>query len=104
MSGVYVQIPLSSVSRAYQGARALTPVGPLPLSPKRKMYGITAAETEQDLGEEQVLYDVNDQAAAIMGGGPDLFSLDPGSASHIHTNHINNDPDTQSLAEALKQS
>ena len=104
MSGVYVQIPLSSVSRAYQGARALTPVGPLPPSPKRKMYGITAAETEQDLREEQVLYDVNDQAAAIMGGGPDLFSLDPGSANHIQTNHINNDPDTQSLAEALKQS
>ena len=101
MSAVYVQFGLTSVGRAYQGARARTPSGPLPLSPKRKMYGVPPAETEQDLREEQVLFDVNTQAAAILGGGPDLFSLDPGTGNHIHTNHINNDPDTESLAQAL---
>ena len=93
MVSVFVQLPVSSMDRAYEGARARTPTGPLPLSPKRAMYGIAAAESEQDLIEEQALLDVNSQAAAMLGGGPDLFSLDTRSASHIHTNHINNDPD-----------
>jgi len=101
MSAVYVQIPLESVGRAYQGARARTPTGPLPLSAKRKMYGIPPAQTEQDLREEMVLLDVNTQAAAILGSSPDLFSLDSGSANHIHTNHINNGDDAQALAQYL---
>jgi len=103
MVSVFVQLPVSSMGRAYQGARARTPTGPLPLSPKRAMYGIAAAESEQDLIEEQALLDVNSQAAAILGGGPDLFSLDTRSASHIHTNHINNDPDIGSLARVLRE-
>ena len=102
MAAVYIQFGLQSVGRAYQGARARTPSGPLPLSPKRKRYGIPPAETEQDLREEQVLFDVTTQAAAILGGGPDLFSLDPGSGNHIHTNHINkHNSDVENLAELL---
>ena len=46
------------------------PAGPLPLSPKREMYGVEAAQREQDLREEQVLLDVNSQAMAILGWKP----------------------------------
>jgi len=101
MSAVYVLLPPGSISHAYERARARTPSGPLPLSPKRAMYGIPAARTEEDLLEEQVFLDANSQAAAILGGGPDLFSLDPKSAAHIQTNHINTDPDIGKLTKAL---
>jgi hypothetical protein len=103
MSSVYVQLPKGSVSRAYQGARARTPSGPLPLSPKRAMYGIGPAQSEQDLGEELVVYDVNTQATAILGASPDLFSLDANSANHIQTNHINSDGDFRSLVRILQR-
>src|SRR6185436_2112794 len=61
MSAVYVLLPPGSISHAYERARARTPSGPLPLSPKRAMYGIPAARTEDDLLEEQVFLDANSQ-------------------------------------------
>jgi hypothetical protein len=67
------------------------------------MYGIQAAQTEQDLREEQVLFDVNSHAAAILGASPDLFSLEPNSANNIHTNHIANDEAAKTLARALSR-
>ena len=104
MSSVYLQIPQQAAAHAYRQARLRTPSGPLPLSPKREMYGVSAAQSEQDLREEQALFDVNAQAATIMGANPDLFSLEPNSAYNIHTNHINNDGTTKTLARALANS
>jgi len=103
MSGVFVQLPQSSMRRAFEGARARNPTGPLPLSPKRETYGIQAAQSEQDLREEQVLLDTNAQAVAILTGGPDLFSLDAGTAAHIQTNHLDTDT-VRTLARALGES
>ena len=101
MSAVNFVIPPATMGYAYQQARLKTPSGPLPLSPKREMYGIAAAQTEQDLRDELVLIDTNSAAAAILGAAPDVCSLDPNSAAHIQTNYIANDPDVKTLARAL---
>ena len=103
MSAVYLQLPAPSLTHAYSQARMRTPTGPLPLSPKRQMYGVAAANSEQDLREEQALFDTNDQAAAIVGSAPDLFSLEPNSAAHIQTNHVNTNGDVATLGRDLQR-
>ena len=45
----------------------------------------------------------DDQAAAIVGSAPDLFSLEPNSAAHIQTNHVNTNGDVATLGRDLQR-
>jgi hypothetical protein len=101
MSSVYLQIPSHAAEHAFRQARDRAPGGVLTRSPKREMYGIDAATSPNDLREERALLDVNSHAAAIIGANPDLFSLEPNSAFHIHANHIDGDARVKALARAL---
>jgi len=49
MTSMFFTVPKSSVSQSYAHARALTPLGPLPLSGKRERYKTRPAFTQQDL-------------------------------------------------------
>lgn len=101
MTGTFFHPPLTALAHAYRLARVRTPQGPLPLSGKRKRYGVRPATTLKDLRDEAVLVDPASFAEALVGAHPDILSLDPDSHSHIHTNYIGTDGTTQFLAVQL---
>ncbi len=103
MSSVFLQIPTSGSAHAYRRARLRHPTGPLPLSAKRKLYGIAAAETEQDLREERVLVDTASLAATLVGMHPDVLSLEANSAHNIHSNYVDTSIDVVVLSEKLRR-
>lgn len=103
MSAVQLYIPSSGATYAYAGARKCTPTGPLPLSAKRKYYGIAPAQTEQDLREERDLLDPVSHAATMVGCHPDLMSLEPNSAYTVHSNHVDRSIDVVLLSGKLNQ-
>ncbi|MDN5938871.1 MAG: hypothetical protein L0H83_09430, partial [Salinisphaera sp.] len=104
MSAVQLYIPPSGAAHAYAQARKARPSGPLPLSAKRKYYGIASAQTEQDLREERDLLDPVSHAATMVGCHPDLMSLEPNSAHTIHSNHVDHSIDIVLLSQKLNQS
>lgn len=96
-------------SSAYQDAFRLTRAGlgaswRLPLSLKRKKYGLPAATTMQDLLDEQALLDTVDFASTLVSLHTELLSADPASAAYIHTNHISstNNTSTYFLSQVLE--
>jgi hypothetical protein len=101
MTSMYFHIPTPAASHAYAKARELTPLGPLPLSGKRKRYKLRAALTEQDLREEQALFDPNSHAEALVGLHPDILSVEPNSGAHILANYVSLDSNTQFLGGLL---
>lgn len=101
MTSMYFHIPTPAASHAYAKARELTPLGPLPLSGKRKRYKLRAALTEQDLREEHALFDPNSHAEALVGLHPDILSVEPNSGAHILTNYVSADSNTQFLGGLL---
>jgi hypothetical protein len=103
MSAVQLVIPSSGAAYAYAQARKSTPTGPLPLSAKRKYYGIAPAQTEQDLREERDLLDPVSHAATMVGCHPDLMSLEPNSAHTVHSNHVDRSIDVILLSGKLNQ-
>jgi hypothetical protein len=103
MSGVYLLIPPNGAAAAYAAARTRTPSGPLPLSAKRRLYGLPAAQTAQDLHEERALLDTTSHAATIVGAHPDLFSLEPTAANIVHSNHVDTSIDVTLLSEQLRR-
>ena len=103
MSSVQMNIPQSAAAHAYRHAREQTPTGPLPLSAKRRHYGIAAAQTEQDLLDERALLDVVSHSETMVGCHPDLLSLEPGSAHIIYSNHVGRSVDVGLLALKLSQ-
>lgn len=103
MSAVQLYIPSSGAAYAYAQARKFIPNGPLPLSAKRKYYGIAAAQTEQDLRDERDLLDPVSHAATMVGCHPDLMSLEPNSAYTIHSNHVDRSIDVVLLSGKLNQ-
>ncbi|MDQ2840306.1 MAG: hypothetical protein M3Y72_04555, partial [Acidobacteriota bacterium] len=89
MSSLHLLPPPSAFAYAYEQARNKLTLGvPLPLSPKRKKYGVQPAVTLQDLMEEQDLIDTTTFATTLVNLHPELLSADPNSAAHIQTNHI----------------
>lgn len=103
MSAVQLYIPSCGAAHAYAQARKSTPTGPLPLSAKRKYYGIAPAQTEQDLREERDLLDPVSHAATMVGCHPDLMSLEPNSAHTVHSNHVDRSIDVVLLSGKLSQ-
>jgi hypothetical protein len=103
MSAVQLYIPPSGATYAYAQARKSTPSGPLPLSAKRKRYGIAPAQSEQDLRDERDLLDPVSHAATMVGCHPDLMSLEPNSAYTIHSNHVDRSIDVVLLSGKLNQ-
>jgi hypothetical protein len=103
MSGVYLLIPPNGAAAAYAAARTRTPSGPLPLSAKRRLYGLPAAQSAQDLREERALLDTTSHAATIVGAHPDLFSLEPTAANIVHSNHIDTSIDVTLLSTQLRR-
>ncbi len=103
MSSVQLYIPSNGATHAYAQARKSTPTGPLPLSAKRKFYGIAPAHTEQDLREERDLLDPVSHAATMVGCHPDLMSLEPNSAHTVHSNHVDRSIDVVLLSGKLSQ-
>jgi hypothetical protein len=102
MTSMHIVIPPSSVAYAYAQARALTPDGPLPLSAKRRAYGVAPAMSQWDLQDEQALLDFNSQAEALVGLHPDLVSIERDTAAHIQANYVSPDSNTQFLAALLQ--
>ena len=107
MSSMFVHLPQVGLRGAHargrpRGRGRLT-AGPLPHSAKRRLYGHPPAKSLDDCLEEQALKDFTDHAAALISFHPDLASLEPVSAAHIHTNHIHTNGETLGLAFALQQ-
>jgi hypothetical protein len=100
MSSIYLLVPRSSISRAYGRARK-HPLGeaPLPLSAKRMKYGVRAAESLDDLLDEQDLVDSTDWAKAMVNVHPEMLCAEPDSAAHIQTNLI----DARSIFQLSQQ-
>jgi hypothetical protein len=101
MSGIFLTPPTSSYAYAYSRARQISRDVPLALSGKRRKYGLAAANSLQDLVEEQALLDTTDRAAAMVNLHPEMLSADPNSAAHIQTNYIQHEPATFQLSEVL---
>lgn len=102
LTSMFVHIPPDAVSRAHARASAAAQGGPLPLSGKRRAYGVRAAVTEQDLRDEHALVDSGSHAEALVGLHPDLLSLDPDGAAHVHVNYVSQDANTQFLGGLLQ--
>jgi hypothetical protein len=102
MTSMHFNIPSSGMANAYAQARVLTPTGPLPLSGKRRFYGVPPAMTQSDLEDELALVDVTNHAETLVGLHPDLVSVDPDSAAHIQSNYVSQDSNTQFLASLLQ--
>ena len=102
MTSLYFNIPVSAAAYAYARAREATPAGPLPLSGKRRTYGLRAAVSQSDLEDEFPLVDFNSHAEALVGLHPDLLSIDPDSSAHIQLNYVSQDSFTQFLAGTLQ--
>ena len=103
MTSMHFNIPSSSAARAYQHASARVAGGPLPLSNKRRAYGLRGAASERDLLDEHALVDVFSHAEALVGVHPDILSIEPDSAAVIHTTYIAVDPMTQFLGYTLQE-
>ncbi|HEY3457850.1 MAG TPA: hypothetical protein VGK64_24935 [Bryobacteraceae bacterium] len=89
MSSMYLLPPKSSFIHAYNAMRKDLPVGaPLPISAKRKKYGLLPALTLQDLLDEQDLLDSTDWATAMVNVHPEMLSAEPNSAAFIQANYI----------------
>lgn len=101
MSSVQLVIPPSGARFAYACARRTTPSGPLPLSAKRRRYGVSAATSAKDLSDERALLDSTSHAATLVGCHPDLMGLDPGVSHAIQSNHIEPIYEIYRLGEAL---
>ena len=97
MTGMCVHIPGDMHARAYAEARMLTPTGPLPLSPKRRMYGAPAATSLRDLQEETLLIDPTSFAEALVAVHPDIASMEPSTAAHLRTNYVSGNSDVMFL-------
>jgi hypothetical protein len=103
MSSIQLYIPPDGTSGAYAAARKKTPSGPLPMSAKRRRYGLPAAASEQDLREERALLDTTSHASTLVGCHPDLMSLEPVSAHIVHSNHIDQSINVAILDGNLQQ-
>ena len=101
MTSMHFNIPSTAVAHAYSQARVRTAAGALALSGKRRAYGVRAASTAQDLLDEHALVDNCSHAEALVGLHPELLSLEPNSAAHVHHNYISVDSNTQFLAQAI---
>ena len=101
MTSMHFNIPSTAVAHAYAQARVRSTAGPLPLSGKRRAYGLRAATSAQDLLDEHALVDNCSHAEALVGLHPELLSLEPNSAAHVHHNYISVDSNTQFLAQVI---
>lgn len=102
MSSIYLLLPKSSFAEAYKAMRkGLRFTEGLPLSAKRKKYGLVPAISLQDLLDEQDLLDTNDWATAMVNLHPEMLSADPNSAALIQTKYINVLPAIGQLSDAL---
>jgi len=101
MTGMHMNIPQAGFEAAFRHARSLTPSAPLPLSGKRRRYGLPGAQSLQDLVDEQALVDTSSFAATMVGLHPDVLSMDPTSAAHVHANYIATDSNTEFLDKLL---
>ena len=103
MTGVFLNIPSTASAQPVLHASARAAGGKaLPRSAKRARYGLSAAASESDLRDEQVLIDTASYAAAMIGAHPDLMSLEPTSAHVVHSNYIDGDTSTVLLNEQLQ--
>jgi hypothetical protein len=103
MSAVYLLTPMVSQAYAYKRAREINGEGaPLPISAKRRKYGVAPAESLQDLMDEQTLLDTTDWASAMVNLHPEMVSADPDSAAHVQTNYIQREPATFQLSQVLE--
>jgi hypothetical protein len=102
MTSMFINIPSPSVSHAYLHARGRVPAGELPLSSKRKAYGVRAAASEQDLRDEHALVDCLSHAQALVGLHPDILSIEPRSAAVVHGSYLGVDENTEALGEFLQ--
>ena len=102
MTSMQLHIPTQGASRAYARARQLHPQGPLPLSNKRRFYGVAAATSEQELRDERVLMDTISHAATMVGFHPDLLSVEPSAAHTVHSNYVDQDQNVDALGARLR--
>ncbi len=103
MLNVVQMIPDSAHVAAYERMRRVRPNGTLPLSAKRRAYGLPAAQTLDDLLEEQVLIDPNDHARTLIAMDPDMASAEPVSAAYVKSQYIEGDIGTVVLAQHLQE-
>ncbi len=104
MASTQLLIPASGAAVAFARARLTNPGSVLPMSAKRRFYGLPPATSEQDLREERDLLDTISHAATLVGCHPDLMSLEPNSAHTVHSNHIDRSIDVYELGVKLSQS
>jgi hypothetical protein len=98
MPSMMTHIPESGLRYAYERARERVTTGPLPLSAKRRLYGLKPAETLQDLLDEYSVVDASDHASTLIAMHPNMLSGEPNSAGHIHSNWIQSNGVTAALA------
>jgi hypothetical protein len=102
MSSMYLIPPKSSFVHAYNAIRKDLQFGaPLPISAKRKKYGLLPAWTLQDLLDEQDLLDSTDWATAMVNVHPEMLSAEPNSAAYIQTKIIHGVQAVGTLSEVL---
>ncbi|MES2787571.1 MAG: hypothetical protein V4684_19050 [Pseudomonadota bacterium] len=103
MSSTQLLIPPGAATHAFARATQVPAGVGLPLSAKRKRYGVEPARTAQDLADERVLLDPVSHAQTLVGCHPDLMSLEPASAHTIQSNHIARNSNVIALADELSQ-
>ncbi len=92
MSAMYAIPPLSGYAHAFDLASRKVSAGqPIAMSAKRHLYGQPAAETLQDLLDEQEHLGPVDWATALANYHPEALSAEGKSAANIQTNHIQTD-------------
>ena len=103
MTSMHFNIPSSTAAHAYQQLSVGAAGGVLPLSNKRRAYGVRAAASARDLLDEHALVDCFSHADALVGVHPDILSIEPNSAAVIHAKHVSVNEMTQFLGELLQK-
>jgi len=102
LDAINMLLPETGSAEAYERARLRLGAGAaLPLSAKRRHYGVRAAASPRDLFEEQALADTVSHAATLVAMHKDMLSLDATGAATVLNSHVMQDPGVDDIDDAI---
>lgn len=105
LNSVDILLPEAAATIAFQ--RLSDSVGAsagqgIPLSAKRRKYGVPAATSARDLFEETALHDTNSHAATLVAMHKDMLALDGNAASTVIHKHVTSE-EVEDLSDLIGQ-
>lgn len=103
MDSVNILLPEAAATAAFQRLSDALGGQALPLSAKRRKYGLPPARSARDLYEEQALQDPVSHAATLVTMQKDMLALDGNAASTVVNNYVMQSLDVDDIDDAIGQ-